>query len=433
MSWLLPSALVIAGIAALGVIALHFISRSRPLAEPLPTARFIPQRPVQARARATALSDVLLLLLRLAAILALGLAVAGPMFAAGRGRVARVVLLDRSRAVANFGAARDSARSLLRQGDVLVVFDSAARAVPSRALDTHHASTARGSLSAGLVAAIRAAAALAPRADSIALVVITPLAAEEVDGATSRIRASWSGAVHTMLVANAAPSERPLPVESSSAATDPVVAGLALRGIVSSSNSNAAGPMIRLVRQRVTAADSAWGLDSGHVLIHWPMADSTAIWPKRPTIDAIGGVVSDGGTLVGRFPRLWSIQGTTIARWADGAPAAVEHATGAGCIRDIGLLVDPGSDLTLRPAFQRFVMPLLAPCGGFRHTARADSATLAAFDAPGALALAAAFRDRGNESSRYTPWLLALGALLLIVELAVRRPERGSAARAARA
>ena len=431
MSWLLPSALLVAGVAAAAAVALHFISRSRPVAEPLPTARFIPQRPVQARARAMALSDVLLLLLRLAAILALGLAVAGPMFTGARGRVARVVVLDRSRAVASFDAARDSARSLLRQGDVLVVFDSSARAVPARALDTLRASTARGSLSAALVAATRAAAALAPRTDSIALVVVTPLAAEEVDDATARIRAAWPGAVRAVLVAGAAPSERPLPVESSSAAADPVVAGLALHGLISLRNSNYAGPRIRLVRQRVTAADSAWALDSGHVLLHWPMADSTAIWAKRPTIDAIGAVVSDGGTLVGRFPRLWSIAGRTIARWADGAPAAVEHATGAGCIRDVGLLVDPGSDLTLRPSFQRFVTPLLAPCGGFRRTARPDSATVASFDTRGPLATAAALRDRTNESSRYTPWLLALGALLLIVELAARRPARGSAARTA--
>src|SRR5512142_3163682 len=99
VSWLLPSALAIAGVSALVATALHFIARSRPLAESLPTARFVPHRPVRARARSIALSDVLLLVVRTAAVLALGAAVAGPVFAGARGRVRRIVALDRSRDV----------------------------------------------------------------------------------------------------------------------------------------------------------------------------------------------------------------------------------------------------------------------------------------------------------------------------------------------
>jgi len=71
VSWLLPSALAIGGVAAAIVLALHFIARSRPLAEPLPTARFIPQRPIHARTRSIALTDVLLMIVRVAALLAL--------------------------------------------------------------------------------------------------------------------------------------------------------------------------------------------------------------------------------------------------------------------------------------------------------------------------------------------------------------------------
>ena len=48
----MPSALAIGALAAVVAIALHFIARSRPLAEPLPTARFIPERRfMRARAR----------------------------------------------------------------------------------------------------------------------------------------------------------------------------------------------------------------------------------------------------------------------------------------------------------------------------------------------------------------------------------------------
>ncbi|HEY4133132.1 MAG TPA: BatA domain-containing protein [Gemmatimonadaceae bacterium] len=421
MSWLLPSAVAIAGVAALATIALHFIARSRPLSEPLPTARFIPDRPIHARTRSVALTDILLLLLRVAALVALGVAVAGPVFAAGRGRIARVVVVDRSRAVANVAAVRDSARAYLRSGDALVVFDSSAHAVANTSLDSVRESTARGSLSAALVAATRAAVNLASHADSIDVVLISPLAAEEVDAATSRIRASWPGVVRLVSVAPVAdPKSAPIWVQSTSGANDPIVAGLALAGAMSS----VADAPVRLVRTRVSAADTAWARLSSHVLIHWPMADSTAIWPKRVPIDAIGAATSrDGATIVGRFPRLWTLSGATIARWADGEPAGTEHLIDGGCIRDIGLLVDPASDLTLRPSFRAFVAPLLAPCGGVTRAARIDSATFAVLARRGSLASADGLRDGASTSSRWMPWLLALGALLLIAELAVRRSD----------
>src|SRR6185436_20867994 len=77
MTWLIPSAIAIAAGASLVAIALHFIARSRPVAEVFPTARFIPQRAIHARTRSLALTDVLLLLLRVLAIMLLGVAVAG--------------------------------------------------------------------------------------------------------------------------------------------------------------------------------------------------------------------------------------------------------------------------------------------------------------------------------------------------------------------
>ena len=107
MTWLIPSAIAIAAAASLvgDRTALH---RAQPAgAEIFPTARFIPQRAIHARTRSLALTDVLLLLLRVLAIMVLGVAVAGPLFAAGR-RVTRIVIADRSRAVASIVAVRDS-------------------------------------------------------------------------------------------------------------------------------------------------------------------------------------------------------------------------------------------------------------------------------------------------------------------------------------
>jgi hypothetical protein len=420
MSWLLPSALIVAGVAALAAIALHFIARSRPVAESLPTARFVPHRPVHARARSMALSDVLLLLLRVAAVLVLGAAVAAPVFAAARGRVTRIILVDRSRDVADVREARDSVRALLRDGDVLVAFDTAAARVSGTAIDSAPVD-AVGSLSSALAMAMRVAAQISAKTDSIELDVVSPLAVEELDDATLKIRAEWPGRVRVVPLRAPTTNARAPRVESNAAQNDIVLAGLSLAGVLRPSGD------VRVVRGHATAADSAWARDSGNVLVHWPVSDSAADWQPRATIDAIGGVTSSSGTLIGRFPRAWTLNGRALARWVDGEPAAVEHSIGRGCIRDVGIVFDPASDITLRAPFRQFVARLLEPCGGIRRTERADSAVIAALAGGSELprfAPATALRDRTTESSSRTPWLLGLGALLLIIELVARRMDR---------
>jgi hypothetical protein len=420
MSWLLPSALIVAGVAALAAIALHFIARSRPVAESLPTARFVPHRPVHARARSMALSDVLLLLLRVAAVLVLGAAVAAPVFAAARGRVTRIILADRSRDVADVREARDSVRALLRDGDVLVAFDTAAARVSGTAIDSAPVDAA-GSLSSALAMAMRVAAQISAKTDSIELDVVSPLAVEELDDATLKIRAEWPGRVRVVPLRAPTTNARAPRVESNAAQNDIVLAGLSLAGVLRPSGD------VRVVRGHATAADSAWARDSGNVLVHWPVSDSAADWQPRATIDAIGGVTSSSGTLIGRFPRAWTLNGRALARWVDGEPAAVEHSIGRGCIRDVGIVFDPASDITLRAPFRQFVARLLEPCGGIRRTERADSAVIAALAGGSELprfAPATALRDRTTESSSRTPWLLGLGALLLIIELVARRMDR---------
>jgi hypothetical protein len=413
VSWLLPSALAIAGIASLAVVALHFIARSRPLAEPLPTARFIPQRPVHARARSIAFTDLLLLVLRVGAIAAVGIAVAGPILA-GRGRVARVVLVDHSRAVASAAELRDSVAAWARASAFVIPFDSAAIA-PAPRLESIAPNGARGSLSTALAAAVHAAERIAARADSIELVLVSPLAQEEVDDATSRLRATWPGRIRVVPV-RAAPAPAVTPhLDVRAEPNDAVAAGLSLMG------NAAAGGDVRVVRGALTAGDSAWARANGHILVHWPASDASAEWTRRQSIDAIGGVSAGDATLVARFPRPWVMQGNAIARWANGEPAAVEHLAGDGCIRDVGVLIDQASDVTLRAPFRRFASALLVPCGGIRAPRPIAASAIASLAGSGALAPSAALRDLSTASSRWTPWLLALGALLLIAELALRR------------
>jgi len=411
MSWLIPAALGVAAIGALATIALHFIARSRPVAEPLPTARFIPDRAIHARTRSMALTDVLLMLLRLTAVVLLGFAVAGPVFAAG-GKVSRIVLADRSRAVASVEAVRDSARVYLRQGDQLIAFDSSASLARTTTIDSIVASRARGSLSAAFSSATRGGVRAAPTADSIELILISPLAEEEVDPATMKLRAAWPGRIRLVHVVGSETVEKPARVEVRAGQSDAVAAGLSLLP--------ALGAPVRVVRGQLTVDDSSWARN-GNLLVHWPATDADADWPHRASIDAIGGVSAGRATLVGRFPRPWALSGRVVARWADGEPAATETVVGTGCVRDVGILIDESSDLTLRESFRSFAYELLAPCGGRRASAKIDSASIAVLAGAGALASSTNLRDKATETSPWSPWLLVAAALALIAELSLRR------------
>jgi hypothetical protein len=419
MTWLLPSALAIAGIASVVLIVAHFIARDRPVAEPLPTARFVPDRRIQARTTSIALSDLLLLALRVAAVAALGLGIAGPIAAGARGRIARVVLLDRSRSVLSLAEVRDSVRAA-GAADALVAFDSAARMLTARSIDSIEKSAAVGSLSAALAAAHGVGGSLSSHVDSIEIALVSAVSAEEIDAATVSIRGLWPGRIRVMRVRADTSSSVSSGLELPRDPNDPVVAGLSLL-------PRELGGQVRVVRARLSAADSAWGREAGHVLVHWPAADSATDWPARAILDAIGGVSSASGAIVARLPRLWSVSGRAIARWADGEPAAAERPFGAGCIRDVAVVVDPASDVTLHAPFRDFSRALLSPCGSARAFSPLDSATLSQIAGGGPLAAARILRGGADDVSRFTPWLLAVGALLLLIELAVRRSSRMAA------
>jgi hypothetical protein len=180
---------------------------------------------------------------------------------------------------------------------------------------------------------------------------------------------------------------------------------------------------VRFIRGEPSALDSAWSRGAGHVLIHWPANASVARWSRRSSVDTVGAV-STSATVVARFARVWSpaaIAGRPIARWIDGEPAATEQAMGEGCMREVAIVIDPAGDLTLRPAFRSFIQSLLMPCGGERAAARLAPAMLDSLAGTGPLAAAMTLRDRHEVASPWTTWLLIAGAMLLIVELAVRR------------
>ena len=116
MTFLAPWALWAAGAVSAAVIALHILASRTPRVTPLPTARFIPDVPLRATARAMRLSDVMLMLARVAVVMLVGVAFARPELARGRRSVGRVVMVDASRALASRSEAADSAARLIARG-----------------------------------------------------------------------------------------------------------------------------------------------------------------------------------------------------------------------------------------------------------------------------------------------------------------------------
>jgi hypothetical protein len=375
MTFLAPGFFFASLVVAAAVVALHFIVTRQPRAGILPTARFVPNLPATATARATRPSDILLMLLRVLLVLAAGAGLARPILKPSRGAEARVILADVSRSSRDSAAVRDSVRSLYRNHDVIVAFDSSARIVVGDSIASLHFSKARGNLSAALIAAMRAGSSLRDRADSMALVIVSPFAAEELDAATDSVRRLWPGTA-------------------------------------------------RIVRAgaREPAADSTM-----RPSVVWPMAGRPAGAIARAKRDTVGAVLAGNALLVAAFERRWSYSADSlrgaevIARWVDGEPAAIEWATQAGCTRSIAVPITQAGDLVIRTDYKRFVSAISTDCAARTATIPASAERVSNLTGTGGLAAREAFRPRGDIHSNLAPWLFGIALIAAVAELFVRR------------
>ena len=436
MSFLAPWALALGVAAAAAVVALHLLSTRRPPTAPLPTARFVPVNEARAVSRSAVPTDLPLLLARALAALLLGAAFARPVLDAPGPAVRSVVLLDRSAGVADARAAAAAAREALTEGGAVIVFDTSARAWPADSLDALPAAApaardtlagpdaapeaapppaarpARGILSAAFVAARRAGERLAAGADSVRLVLVSPVAAEELDAATEAMRRAWPGGVTLVRVAAAADTAPGRTARlDSPLADDPLAPALARLGAVRG------GHEVRVVRVVRDGAEAR----TGTVLLRWSLAEDAEFRP-----DAVTAFGAHAATLVAPLARLpldTAGAARVVARWRDGAPAVTERGTGAGCVRDVGVGLPLAGDLTLRPAFSAFLAVLAEPCGGARGAAVPDS-LVPWLAGDGAAAPATALAAGAQADGRLAAWLLALALLALGAEWLLRRRGR---------
>lgn len=413
MSWLSPLWLVVGAAGAFATVALHFITTSRAPTAPLPTARFVPRGEASAVARARRPEDRVLLAVRVLAVLLLAAAFAQPVLQTRGGGVRRVIVADRSRgAGAGFGA---QVRNEWKAGDALVLLDSTAHVVTGGAEDTLSTIVpfpVPGVLSAGIVAARRAASAVATHADSIELVVISPVTADEFDSATSPLLRAWPGRVRVVRVV-ASPTYWPTVSVAGAAMDDPIAATALMI-------SRAAPPAlqrtpVRVTRLSFTTTDRAAAQD-GAALVHWD---------QRPTNrPSAAGLTDNRTTVVATLSRVpVDTSGTVIARWADGVPAAAEQPLGTGCLRHVGVGVPTVGDAAIQPGVVALSHTLLGPCIARGAWPVISDSSLAALQTSGAAASASALLT-GEEPSVLVPWLLAAALLTLLAEYGLRTGAR---------
>jgi hypothetical protein len=413
VTFLAPGFFIASLAVAAGVIALHFIVTRQPRAGILPTARFVPSLPATATAKHTRPSDLLLMLLRVLLVLAAGAGLARPILKPSRGAEARVILADGSRSTRDRTSLRDSVKSLYRNHDALILFDSTARAVNGP--DSMEVSNAKGNLGAAMIAAQRAASALRDRADSIELVIVSPFAAEEFDNATLQIRQLWPGRARLVNIGSGPDSSIVKSLDVKAAADDPIqiASGFARRF----PDVNAL-----IVRDGSTPASAA-----NRAIVYWPAAGRPRGAVQRAKADLIGGVGSGSNLVVAPFERKWifnpdSIRGATVvARWINGEPAAVEWNQGSACVRSVAIPVAAKGDLVLRDDFSRLVASLAGECGSVAALKPADPQLVEGLRGPASLASRGSFPPRGDVRSTIAPWLIALAIALAIAELFVRR------------
>jgi hypothetical protein len=412
MTFAAPMWLAAAFATALLVFGLHLLTRRRPRPIVFPTTRFIPDRTSSAAAPSTRPSDLVLLLVRVLAVLFLGLALAQPHWSSS-GRTSRIVLLDQSRLAPP--VVDSSTDSLLRSADMVIGFDTVARRLtPDEWRTPTDRARAPGALSVALLSALRASSAIARRGDSVSLTIVSPFGQEEWDEATADIRALWPGGI-VLVPRPARAGAAVVRPTSLLAPDDPLAATTALLD---------SGEIARVVRGDLSSHDSA-DARSGAAIVHWPRDLARTNW-LRATGDTSYGVYSTGIAVVAPFIRVVSPPpGVPVASWVDGRPAATEVSLGSGCIRSIAIPVASVGDFAIRPNLVAMTRELLGPCGGEVVSTPLAKHLLDQLRGSASMAPAGKLSPASVQAFPANRLMLILALGMLLLELLLRRKSGG--------
>jgi hypothetical protein len=404
MTWLAPWALAGGALGMLGIVAAHLLSRQRPRALALATARFLPSGMLEATTVQRVPQDRWWMLLRLLIVALLAMGVAQPVLTGRTVPTRTVLLLDRTLPV----EVQRSALATLSPDDVVIPFDSVATVHALGSVAPVRAPHA--SLSAALAALVRVRDSLAVGADEVRVTTASRFAPSSLDPATQRVRALLRDSIAVLPVsvtADSAVARAAVVVRADG--DDPVAATAVLLGDAVAR----AGTVIE--RRAALDATSLTAAERGATVVHWP-ARATSGDP------ALQAVTLGGTTWIAPVQRdrvAAAAAGRAIGWWADGTPAVWRRDTGRGCLLTVQIALPAAGDHTLSLAAQAWVRALVTSCDRDEGGVQPVPAWFVA--APSARAALVA---KPALASGIAPWFVIAALALATVELALRAMRR---------
>ncbi|MCC7053931.1 MAG: hypothetical protein IT355_11775 [Gemmatimonadaceae bacterium] len=400
MTWLAPWALAAGALGMLGVVAAHLLSRQRPRALALATARFLPAGMLEATTIQPVPRDRWWMLLRLGILALLALAVAQPVRSGATVERRTVLLLDRTLPAAD----QRAARAVLAPTDAVIAFDTSAALSPLA--DSTALVARRASLSAALALLGRLRDSLARGTSALHVTLASRMDAAMFDPATESMRALLPEPITVLPVPQTADDRRPRGgITVRAEGDDPIAATAQLLG-----DSLAPAGSLVVRGAALTASDSAAARRGGTV-VHWPVAwTSTTAGLRGLTVQRTTWVAplapDTAGTPAGAAPVGW---------WEGGQPAVWLARVGTGCVLHVRATLPAAGDQTLSLSAQAWLVALLGACEPDHR--RVDSVPAWLAPAPASRAAVAAGDTR---RSTLAPWLAGGALLLAALELLLR-------------
>jgi len=404
VTWIAPWALGAGALGLLGVLAAHLLSRQRPRAIALATARFLPAGMLEATTVQRVPMDRWWMLLRMLIIALLALGVAQPVLTGRRVATRTVLLLDSMLPV----EAQRAALATLRDGDAVIAFDTSALLGAPMSVTPGRAR--RSSLSAALARVVRSRDSLARGAQELRVAIASPFATGSLDPVSAALRALVPDSIHIVpitVATDTAPARGALVVHADG--DDPIAATAQLLG-------DSVAVQGTIISRRATfSSEDSLAAARGATVVWWPARLASRTQPLQAlTVARTTWIAPIGRDSVTPRPA----RAQPIAWWTDGAPAAWVSDIGVGCRIDVRASLPPAGDHVLSLGAQAWVAALVRSCERDVKAVRTAPAWLAAAPAAGGDVAEASF------VSGIGKWLVAAAIALAALELVLRRMRR---------
>jgi Aerotolerance regulator N-terminal len=405
MTWLAPWALGAGALGILGVIAAHLLTRQRPRALALATARFLPAGMLEATTLQRIPVDRWWMLLRLMVVALLALGAAQPVATVSRVPTRTVLLLDQTLPL----GAQQRVLATLTATDAVIAFDTSATIGTSALLSLRVSK--RASLSAAFAQLARARDSLARGATQLRVAIASPLSPRSLDPATQSLRQLTPDSISVLPVL--------LPPDSAVArgrvtvhadGDDAIAATAQLLG----DSIVAAGTIIQ--RGALLTRDDSSAARSGAAVLWWPARMMTGTAVQQALTVGSTTWIAPMSRETNAAPTSAPASARVVGWWADGTPAIHATQLGNGCLLQLHASLPNAGDQTLSLSAQAWLGALLTSC---------DREPL--LKAPTPMWLAAPARQRTTvdarpiETSSLSPWLIGAALALAAAELLLRQ------------